>query len=156
MTNCSVSSVKLGVLCYRTDAALFVDMEEMAADGSEFEMTDITVRRVPMRVFKNAPPTMRAFWDNRRVRRPSTSSTKMSVSLTPGLRHRFVRRHHLETPTRERWRSVTPMRNFRVGDDVLGNGVLGAAVVGMNAWWMKEMKFGPTRSAEGGDRHMNA
>ncbi len=122
--------------------------EEMAADGSQFEMTEITVRGVPMRVFKNAPPTMRAFWeltagyaDREYIVYEDERFTYAEVAASVrSLAHRLRDAHGVGSGDRV----AISMRNFPEWVMTYWATVsLGAAVVGMNAWWTsEEMKFG--------------
>ena len=122
--------------------------EEMAADGGQFEMTDITVRGVPMRVFKNAPPTMRAFWeltagyaDRDYIVYEDERFTYAEVAASVrSLAHHLRDAHGVGSGDRV----AISMRNFPEWVMTYWATVsLGAAVVGMNAWWTsEEMKFG--------------
>lgn len=122
--------------------------EEMAADGGQFEMTEINVRGVPMRVFKNAPPTMRAFWeltagyaDRDYVVYEDERYTYAEVAATVrSLAHYLRETHGVSNGDRV----AISMRNFPEWVMTYWATVsIGAAVVGMNAWWTsEEMKFG--------------
>ena len=122
--------------------------EEMAADGGQFEMTEISVRGVPMRVFKNAPPTMRAFWeltagyaDRDYVVYEDERYTYAEVAATVrSLAHYLRETHGVSNGDRV----AISMRNFPEWVMTYWATVsIGAAVVGMNAWWTsEEMKFG--------------
>lgn len=122
--------------------------EEMAADGGQFEMTEINVRGVPMRVFKNAPPTMRAFWelaagyaDRDYVVYEDERYTYAEVAATVRSLAHYLRETH---GVNNGDRVAISMRNFPEWVMTYWATVsIGAAVVGMNAWWTsEEMKFG--------------
>ena len=118
-------------------------------DNGPFATTEIVVRGVPMRVFAAAPPTLRSLWqltaghggqDVHRLRRRATVRTPRS------------------TPRCARWpttcretcgvdrgdRVAIAMRNYPEWVVAYWATVsIGAAVVGMNAWWTStEMEFG--------------
>src|SRR6056300_362008 len=124
--------------------------EEMAAAGGQFEMEEITVRGIPMRVFKNAPPTMRAFWeltagyaDRDYIVYEDERYTYAEVAATVrSLAHHLRDAHGVTNGDRV----AISMRNFPEWVMTYWATVsLGAAVVGMNAWWTsEEMKFGMT------------
>ena len=71
---------------------------ELTADGAGFAMAEIEVRGAPMRVFKSAPPTMRAIWElAATARRQAVHRVRGRVATpTPRSAPRCVRSpHHL-------------------------------------------------------------
>ena len=120
----------------------------MAAAGGQFEMTDITVRGIPMRVFKNAPPTMRAFWeltagyaDRDYIVYEDERYTYGEVAAqVRALAHLLRDTHGVGVGDRV----AIAMRNYPEWIITYWATVsIGAAVVGMNAWWTtEEMEYG--------------
>ncbi len=120
----------------------------MTAAGAPFAMTEIDVRGVPVRVFDSAPPTMRSVWELAALHGDKTyvvyederytfaEISAMSRSLAHYLR---------ETCGVEGGdRVAVAMRNYPEWVVAYWAVVsLGAAVVGMNAWWTTpEMEYG--------------
>ena len=125
---------------------------ELVAPGTGFAMDTIEVRGVPMRVFSAAPPTMRAVWELAQLHGDKTYLVYEDERYTYaeiGARVRAVahwlRDEHGVGPGD---RVAVAMRNYPewvVSYWAIAS--LGAALVGMNAWWTpKEMAFGLTDS----------
>lgn len=121
---------------------------ELTAEGSPFAMTEIEVRGVPMRVFPTAPPTMKALWDITALYGDRTYIVYEDERYTyaevgarvRALAHLLSERHGVGHGDRV----AVAMRNYP--EWVVSYWAtlsLGAAVVGMNAWWTsQEMAYG--------------
>ena len=121
---------------------------ELTAPGAQFAMTEIEVRGAPMRVFDSAPPTMRSFWELAAMygdrpyivyedERYTYAEIDASVrALAHLLRDRYGVDHGD--------RVAIAMRNYPEWVVAYWATVsLGAAVVGVNAWWTAaEMTYG--------------
>jgi long-chain acyl-CoA synthetase len=122
--------------------------EEMTAPGAPFEMSTIEVRGVPMRVFNSAPPNLRALWEIAPLHGDKTYLVYEDERLSYAEVDARVRAlAHLLRDTHgvvEGDRVALAMRNYP--EWVIGYWAivsLGAAVVGMNAWWTSaEMEYG--------------
>ncbi|MCU1374128.1 MAG: putative fatty-acid--CoA ligase, partial [Actinomycetia bacterium] len=114
--------------------------EELLAPGATFEMTDTEVGGIPMRVFANALPSMRSLWEL------GGRHAERTYVVYEDERHTYadidarVRAlaHHLrdEHGVGSGDRVAIAMRNYP--EWVVGYWAaiaIGAAVVGMNAWW---------------------
>ena len=122
--------------------------DELTAPGAQFAMKEIEVRGVPMRVFESAPPSMRSVWelataygDRDYVVFEDERLTYAEVdALVRALAHRLRDVHDVQAGDRV----ALAMRNYP--EWVIGYWAivsLGAACVGMNAWWTtEEMKYG--------------
>ncbi len=122
--------------------------DELTAAGAPFAMTEIEVRGNPMRVFDSAPPSMRSLWEL------ATFHGDKPYIVYEDERYTYAeidaRVRALAGLLRERYgvgagdRVAIAMRNYP--EWVIGYWAtvsIGAAVVGMNAWWTSaEMKFG--------------
>jgi len=121
---------------------------ELTATGAPFAMTEIEVRGNPMRVFDSAPPSMRSLWELATFHgdkpyivfedeRYTYAEIDARVRALAGL----LRDEH---GVGSGDRVAIAMRNYP--EWVIGYWAivsLGAAVVGMNAWWTSaEMKYG--------------
>ncbi|HEX4983374.1 MAG TPA: class I adenylate-forming enzyme family protein [Ilumatobacteraceae bacterium] len=122
--------------------------EEMIGAGGPFAMSEIVVRGVPMRVFDSAPPTMRSVWELAALHGDKTyvvfederySYAEISA-MSRALAHRLRDVHGVERGDRV----AIAMRNYPEWVVAYWATVsLGAAVVGMNAWWTSpEMEYG--------------
>ncbi len=121
---------------------------ELTAEGSTFAMTDTEVLGVPMRVFASAPPTMRSIWDITAFYTDRTYVVYEDERYTYGdvgaqvraLAH-LLRDEHGVGPGD---RVAVAMRNYPEWVVSYWATVsIGAAVVGMNAWWTsQEMAYG--------------
>ena len=122
--------------------------DELTAAGAPFAMTEIEVRGNPMRVFDSAPPSMRSLWELATFHgdkpyivyedeRYTYAEIDARVRALAGL---LRDRHGVGSGDRV----AIAMRNYP--EWVIGYWAtvsIGAAVVGMNAWWTSsEMKFG--------------
>jgi long-chain acyl-CoA synthetase len=126
--------------------------KELVAPGSGFAMDTIEVRGVPMRVFTAAPPTMRAVWELAQFHGDKTylvyedeRYTYAEVAARVRALAHWLRDEHAVGAGD---RVAVAMRNYPewvVSYWAVAS--LGAALVGMNAWWTpKEMAYGLTDS----------
>ncbi len=121
-------------------------------DNGPFATTEIVVRGVPMRVFAAAPPTLRSLWQLTAGHGDKTYIVYEDERLSYAEVHAGVRSlaHYLhETCGVGRGdRVAIAMRNYPEWVISYWATVsIGAAVVGMNAWWTTaEMEFGLTDS----------
>jgi len=117
-------------------------------DNGPFATTDIVVRGVPMRVFAAAPPTLRSLWQLTAGHGDKTYIVYEDERLSYAEVHAQARSlaHYLrETCGVDRGdRVAIAMRNYPEWVVSYWATVsIGAAVVGMNAWWTStEMEFG--------------
>jgi acyl-CoA synthetase (AMP-forming)/AMP-acid ligase II len=117
-------------------------------DNGPFATTEIVVRGVPMRVFAAAPPTLRALWQMTAGHADKTYIVYEDERLTYREVHARVRSlaHHLYSAcgVESGDRVAIAMRNYPEWVIAYWATVsIGAAVVGMNAWWTSaEMEFG--------------
>lgn len=121
---------------------------EMLAPGSEYAMSEIEVRGVPMRVFSSALPTMRAVWEQAcsygdgpyLVFEDERYSYADIDALVRALAGHLSEVHGVGSGDRV----AVSMRNYP--EWVISYWAvasLGAALVGLNAWWTApEMAFG--------------
>jgi long-chain acyl-CoA synthetase len=119
---------------------------ELEATGSPFAMTTIEVRGVPMRVFNSAPPTMRALWEGTTAHGDKCYVAYEDEHYSYAEIHTQVRKlaAYLAAQGVGRGdRVALAMRNYP--EWVVGYWAsisLGAACVGMNAWWTPhEMEY---------------
>jgi len=122
--------------------------DELAAPGSGFAMVETEVRGIPMRVFENAPPNMRAVWEIATfhgdkpyvVFEDETYSYAEIAALVRALASHLHEEHGVGRGDRV----AVSMRNYP--EWVISYWAvasIGAALVGMNAWWTgPEMEFG--------------
>ncbi len=122
--------------------------DELTAPGAQFAMREIEVRGVPIRVFESAPPSMRSVWELARnygdrdyiVFEDERSTFAEADAVVRALAHRLRDEHGVGRGDRV----AVAMRNYP--EWVLGYWAivsLGAACVGMNAWWTsEEMAYG--------------
>jgi acyl-CoA synthetase (AMP-forming)/AMP-acid ligase II len=126
--------------------------EELSAPGSPFAVSEIVVRGVPTKVFTSAPPTMRTVWEL-----AAAHATKDYIvyederytyadidAQVRALAH-VLRDSHGVGPGD---RVAIAMRNYPEWVVAYWATIaIGAAVVGMNAWWTPtEMAYGLTDS----------
>ena len=122
--------------------------QEMIGPGGPFAMTEIEVRGVPVRVFDSAPPTMRTLWELAALHADKTYVVYEDERYTYGeiiAMSRALAHHLHDTHGVERGdRVAIAMRNYPEWVVAYWATVsLGAAVVGMNAWWTSpEMEYG--------------
>ena len=122
--------------------------DELTAPGAQFAMNEIEVRGAPMRVFEKAPPSMRFVWElaagygdaDYIVYEDERYTYAESDAIIRSLAH-HLREVHGVVPGD---RVAIAMRNYP--EWVFGYWAivsLGAACVGMNAWWTSdEMAYG--------------
>lgn len=121
--------------------------EQMTAPGAPFAMEEIEIRGQTNRVFSSAPPNMRAIWELSALQGDKPYIVFEDERLTYAETHRMVRaladhlrREHGVGPGD---RVAVAMRNYPEWIITYWATVsLGAALVGMNAWWTtKEMAY---------------
>ena len=122
--------------------------DELTAPGAQFATTTIEVRGVPIKVFENSLPTMRTVWEMARghgdsdyvVYEDERYTYAESDAIIRSLAARLVDDHGVEPGDRV----AIAMRNYP--EWVFGYWAIvsvGAACVGMNAWWTpEEMQYG--------------
>ena len=121
-------------------------------DSGPFATTEIVVRGTPMRVFVAAPPTLRMLWQLTAAHADKTYIVYEDERLTYAevdARVRSLAHYLRETCGVERGdRVAIAMRNYPEWVIAYWATVsIGAAVVGMNAWWTStEMEFALTDS----------
>ena len=126
---------------------------ELTAPGAQFEMVDTTVLGNPMRVFKGAPPDMRFVWQMARGYGDRQYMVYEDERFTYADIDAQIRSlaHALQTTygVQPGDRVAIAMRNYPEWVTAYWATVfVGAAVVGMNAWWTPaEMEYGLDDSA---------
>ena len=122
--------------------------DELTAPGAQFATKVIDVRGVPIKVFESALPTMRTVWEMARgygerdyvVYEDERYTYAQADAIVRALAARLVDVHGVQPGDRV----ALAMRNYP--EWVFGYWAtisIGAAVVGMNAWWTtEEMQFG--------------
>ena len=121
---------------------------ELTAPGGGFAMNEIEVRGVPMRVYASAPPTMRTLWELASLHgdKPYIVYEDERYSYAEIAAQVRALAHHLHDAhdVGRGDRVALAMRNYP--EWVVGYwaiAALGAAAVGMNAWWTtREMEYG--------------
>jgi len=122
--------------------------DELTAPGGGFEIETIDVRGIPTKVFKTAPPNMRVLWemsalhgDKDYVVYEDERYTYAEVHAQVRALARLLRESH---GVREGDRVAIAMRNYPEWVVAYWASLsLGAAAVGMNAWWTgPEMEYG--------------
>src|SRR6476469_6628739 len=122
--------------------------DELTAPGAPFAMSTVDVRGVPTRVFDSAPPHMRAIWETTALFGDRTYVVYEDERYSYAEVNALVRSlaHHLRDAhgVGRGDRVALAMRNHP--EWVIGYWAItsiGAAVVGMNAWWTTpEMEYG--------------
>jgi acyl-CoA synthetase (AMP-forming)/AMP-acid ligase II len=122
--------------------------DELTAPGAPFAMHEIEVRGNPMRVFDNAPPTMRTLWEMTAAHAGKTYVVYEDERYTYAEIDAQVRAlaHHLRDAhgVGSGDRVALALRNYP--EWVVGYWAItaiGAAVVGLNAWWTTgELEYG--------------
>ncbi len=122
--------------------------QELTAPGSPFAVTEIDVRGNPIKVFAVAPPNLRSLWE---MTAPFADSTYLVYederytyaeinAQVRSLAHLLVHTHGVGSGDRV----AIAMRNYPEWVTAYWATVsIGAAVVGMNAWWTPaEMEYG--------------
>ena len=122
--------------------------EELTAPGAQFAMKEIEVRGIPMRIFESAPPSMRFVWElaggyadrDYVVFEDERFTYAEADAIIKSLAHHLREEHGVGSGDRV----AVAMRNYP--EWVFSYWAiisLGAACVGMNAWWTSdEMKYG--------------
>ncbi len=126
--------------------------QDLTAEGSPFAVSEIVVRDVPIKVFTAAPPTMRTVWEITAAHADKDYVVYEDERYTYAEIQAQVRAlaHLLHTThgVGRGDRVAIAMRNYP--EWVVGYWAtvsLGAACVGMNAWWTpSEMSYGLTDS----------
>jgi len=122
--------------------------DELTAPGGGFEIETIQVRGIPTKVFKSAPPDMRVLWEMSALHGDKDYIVYEDERYTYAEVHAQVRAlAHLLREThgvREGDRVAIAMRNYPEWVVTYWAALsLGAAAVGMNAWWTgPEMEYG--------------
>ena len=119
---------------------------ELDAPGSPFATTTIEVRGVPLKTFAAVPPTMRALWEISALQGDKDYLVYEDEHYTYAQVHQQVRKlaaHLVEHGVVRGDRVAIAMRNYPEWVVAYWATVsLGAAVVGMNAWWTApEMEY---------------
>jgi len=122
--------------------------DELTAPDAQFAMSEITVRGVPIRVFDSAPPSMRFVWElaagygdlDYVVFEDERFTYAESDAIIRAIAHHLRDVHSVGRGDRV----AIGMRNYPEWVFSYWAVVsLGAAVVGMNAWWTsEEMRYG--------------
>lgn len=126
--------------------------DELTAPGAQFAMSEIEVRGVPIRVFDAAPPHMRFVWELASLHGDKDYVVFEDERFTYAEADRIVKAlaHYLADVhgVGAGDRVAVAMRNYPEWVFSYWAIVsLGAACVGMNAWWTpEEMKYGLTDS----------
>jgi long-chain acyl-CoA synthetase len=122
--------------------------QELTAPGAPFAVTEIEIRGHPAKTFVAAPPTMRALWEMAAAHADKTYLVYEDERYTyaevaaqvRSLAHALATEHGVGSGDRV----AIAMRNYP--EWVVGYWAtvcVGAAVVGMNAWWTPtEMEYG--------------
>jgi acyl-CoA synthetase (AMP-forming)/AMP-acid ligase II len=122
--------------------------EELTAPGAQYATTTIEVRGVPIKVFENALPSMRTIWELARgygdrdyvVYEDERYTYAEADAIIRALAARLIDDYGVQPGDRV----ALAMRNYP--EWVFGYWAIvsiGAACVGMNAWWTsEEMKYG--------------
>ena len=122
--------------------------DELTAPGAQYAMKEIEVRGVPIRVFEQAPPSMRFVWELAQgyaerdyvVYEDERFTYAEAGAIVRALAHHLVDEHGVRAGDRV----AVSMRNYP--EWVFSYWAIvsiGAACVGMNAWWTTdEMEYG--------------
>jgi long-chain acyl-CoA synthetase len=124
----------------------------LTAPGQMFEMEQVTIRGVPTRVWKNAPPNLRTVLERSRAHGPAAFlvyederiSFEEHFQRTAALAHRLVADFGVEKGDRV----AIAMRNYPEWAIAFwAAAAIGAVVVPLNAWWTApELEYGLTDS----------
>ncbi len=126
---------------------------ELTAPGAPFAMTESTIRNVPVRVFAAAPPSMRAVWELAAGRGDTTyivyEDERFSYAEVAAQVRSLAAELRDEHGVNSGDRVAIAMRNYPEWIVAYwATLAVGAAVVGMNAWWTTpEMEYGLKDSA---------
>ena len=121
--------------------------DELTAPGAPFELVVQEVRGAPMKVYKNAPPNVRAVWLSTAAFADRTYLVYENERVTYGQAHGMVAgiaNWLLARGVKRGDRVAIAMRNFPEWMLIYWACVsIGVTVVGMNAWWTaEEMSYG--------------
>jgi long-chain acyl-CoA synthetase len=115
---------------------------ELTAPGAQFEIETQIVRGIPLRCYKNAPPTVRELWLSTQQFADRTYLVYQDERISYAEAHRqtaAVASWLLAQGVRPGERVAIAMRNYPEWMLVYWACVsVGIAVVGMNAWWTPE------------------
>ena len=119
---------------------------ELTSEGSPFHVTTEVIRGVPLRVFPAAQPNMRIMWETTALQGDKEYLVYEDERYTYAEIHAQVRKlaHHLvANGVRPRDRVAIAMRNYPEWITSYWACLsIGAAAVGMNAWWTApEMEY---------------
>ncbi|MGB8858603.1 MAG: class I adenylate-forming enzyme family protein [Ilumatobacteraceae bacterium] len=119
---------------------------ELDAPGSPFATTTEVVRGVPLKVFAASPPNMRALWEGSAAHGDKDYLVYEDERYTYAEVHAHVRKlaaHLVANGVHPGSRVAIAMRNYSEWVVAYWAGIsVGAAVVGMNAWWTApEMEY---------------
>ena len=115
----------------------------LTAPGAAFEMTDGTVRGVPVKLFRNAPPSLREFVESARGKGDATWlvyederwSFADGLARIDALASALVKNFHVKPGDRV----AIAMRNYPEWIfSYFAITAIGAVAVGVNAWWTTE------------------
>jgi long-chain acyl-CoA synthetase len=122
-------------------------LRALTAPGADFEVVEENVRGIPMRVFRNAPPTLRAVLEGTRefaerdavVYEDERCTYAEMLGVAAGLAARFRERYGLERGDR----ISVAMRNYPEWPPVFWGAIAaGLVVVPLNAWWTaRELRY---------------
>ena len=120
---------------------------ELTAPGAPMEVIEVEVRGVPVRAFKNAPPNVRALWLSSAQFAERDYLVFQDERITYAEAHRLVAsvaNWLLANGVKRGDRVAIAMRNYPEWMLVYwACACIGAACVGMNAWWTApEMAYG--------------
>lgn len=121
--------------------------DELTAPGAPFELVVQEVRGAPMKVYKNAPPNVRAVWLSTAAYGDRTYIVYEDERITYAEAHRLtasIANWLLARGVKRGDRVAISMRNFPEWMLIYWACVsIGVTVVGMNAWWTaEEMSYG--------------
>jgi long-chain acyl-CoA synthetase len=122
-------------------------LRTLTAPGADFEVVEENVRGIPMRVFRNSPPTLKAVLEGTRefaerdavVYDDERYSYAEMLGVAAGLAARFRERYGLERGDR----IAVAMRNYPEWPLVFWGAIAaGLVVVPLNAWWTaRELRY---------------
>jgi long-chain acyl-CoA synthetase len=122
-------------------------LRELTAPGADFELVEETVDGIPMRVFRNAPPTLLAVLEGTRqfaerdavVYEDERYTYAELLGMVAALAARFSERYGLEPGDR----IAVAMRNYPEWPLVFWGAIAaGLVVVPLNAWWTaRELRY---------------
>jgi acyl-CoA synthetase (AMP-forming)/AMP-acid ligase II len=122
--------------------------DELTGPGQLFEMEELNIRGVPIRAWKNAPPTLRSVLDLSSLHGEKTLVVYEDETISFGDHYRmastFARRLIDDYGVKKGDRVVLAMRNFPEWLVAFwGATAAGAIIVPLNAWWTgPELEYG--------------